>query len=134
MTPGRTRRLARSATSLPESVGFECNVVYQNDEARVAVSGDLGLQAAATVRRAVLAAAALPISRVTIDLERVESMDRYSARVLATLRSQVRERSTQFVLASVSPPARRALGAAGVWDVFEHESLWSKYPSPEVST
>ena len=95
------------------------------------VRGELGLQTVSTVRRAVLAAAALPISRVTVDLDRVESMDRYSVNVLLALRDQVRERSTRFVLASPSAPVRRALGAVEVWDLFEHESIWSEYPSSE---
>jgi aconitase B len=50
------------------------------------------------------------------------------------LRDQVRERSTRFVLASPSRPVCRALGAAGVWELFEHESIWSEHPTSELST
>jgi anti-anti-sigma factor len=123
-----------SQPSHSASSAFACDVVYQNDEVRVLVRGNLGLQTVSGLRRAVLAAAALPISRVTIDLGRVESADRYSVRVLVTLQEQVRERSTRFVLASASPPVQRALRAARTWDAFEHESVWSEYPSREFST
>ena len=101
------------------------------DEARVVVGGDLCLETVAELRRVVLAAAALPIAQITIDLAQVESLDRYSANVLVALRTQVRERSTRFVLVSESPPVRRTLEATGHWDRFEHQSFWSEYPQPK---
>jgi anti-anti-sigma factor len=115
------------------NVGFECDVVYGTDEARVSVRGGLDLETVATLRRTVLAAAALPIAQVTVDLAGVESMDRYSVNVLVALRDQVIERRTRFVLASESPSASRALESAGSWQLFEHRSIWSDYPPSEGS-
>ncbi len=79
----------------------------------------------------VLAAAVLPISGVTLDLAGVESLDRYAVNALVALRHQVRDRSAAFALSSVSHPVRRSLDLAGVLDLFDEESQWSSYPSPD---
>ncbi len=107
---------------------FECQVTYVDDRARVTAKGCLDVSTVPVLRRVVLAAAVLPISGVTLDLAGVESLDRYAVNALVALRRQVRDHSAAFSLASVSPPARRALDAAGIREPFDHESLWSSYP------
>jgi anti-anti-sigma factor len=130
MMPARRCRAREGGPSRTE-YDVECDVVYGIDEARVSVRGDLCLETVARLRRIVLAAAALPIAQITVDLAQVESLDLYSANALFALRTQVRERSTRFVLVSESPPVRRTLEATGFWDMFEHGSFWSEYPPPE---
>jgi anti-anti-sigma factor len=130
MMPARRCRVREGEASRAQ-YEVACEVVYGIDEARVSVRGDVCLETVAKLRRVVLAAAALPIAQITIDMGQVESLDLYSANVLYALRTQVRERSTRFVLVSESPPVRRTLEATGFWDLFEHQSFWSDYPQPE---
>jgi anti-anti-sigma factor len=115
----------------PFTKTFRCHVTYCDDWARVTAQGGLHLSTVPMLRRMVLAAAVLPISGVTLDLAGVDSVDRYAVNALVTLRRQVRDQSAAFSLASVSHPVRRALEAAGVGELFDHESVWSGYPSPD---
>jgi anti-anti-sigma factor len=113
---------------------FQCQVTYFDDWARITVTGCLDDTTIPVLRRMVLAAAVLPISGVTLDLAGVDSVDRYAVNALVTLRSQVRDQSAAFALASISQPVRRALAVAGVEDLFDQQSLWSGYPSPDRQT
>ena len=110
---------------------FRCNVTYFDDRARVTATERLDFSTVPAMRRMVLAAAALPISGVTLDLAGVESIDRIAVDALVAVQRQVREQNSALTLALVSEPVRRALDNAGVADLFDHESLWSGYPSPD---
>jgi anti-anti-sigma factor len=117
----------------PVTTSFQCHVTYFDDWARVSAKGRLDISTVPVLRRMVLAAAVLPISGVTLDLAGVDSLDRYAVTALVTLRRQVRDHGTTFSLAAMSPPVARALDVAGVGKLFEHESVWTAYPSPDLS-
>jgi anti-anti-sigma factor len=121
----------RAEPSVPKS--FQCHVTYFDDRARVTATGCLDLSTVPALRRMVLAAAVLPISGVTLDLAGVDSVDRYAVSALVTLRRQVRDHGATFSLAAMSPPVARGLDVAGLAELFEHESVWLSYPSPDVS-
>ena len=110
---------------------FDCHVTYFDDWARVTAKGCLDASTIPVLRRMVLAAAVLPISGVTLDLEGVRTLDRSGVDFLVTLRHQVRDQSAAFSLASISHQVRGALDGAGVRDLFDHESVWTSYPSPD---
>jgi anti-anti-sigma factor len=120
----------RPAPSTAKS--FHCNVTYFDDWARVTAKGRLDSSTVPVLRRMVLAAAVLPISGVTLDLAGVDEVDRYAINAIVTLRRQVRDHSTAFSLASLSHPVQRALAVAGMGETFEHESVWTSYPAPDV--
>jgi anti-anti-sigma factor len=122
----------RVATAVTKA--FQCHVTYCDDWARVSARGWLEVSTTPMLRRMALAAAVLPISGVTLDLAGVESVDRAAVDALVDLRWQVRDRGAAFALASISPAVRRALDAAGVAELFDQESVWSGYPSPNGHT
>ena len=110
---------------------FRCHVTYFEDGARVTAKGRLDFSTVPVMRRMVLAAAALPISGVTLDLAGVESIDRIAVDALVAVQRQVRDQNSAFRLAFAPEPVRLALDGAGVAALFDHESLWSGYPSSE---
>jgi anti-anti-sigma factor len=116
------------------SKSFELHVTYTEDRARITATGCLDISAIPELRRMVMAAAVLPISGVTVDLAGVDALDRDVVIALVTLRSKVRDQRTAFALGSISEPVRRALDLASVGDLFDQESLWSGYPSPDGQT
>jgi anti-anti-sigma factor len=111
---------------------FQCHVTYFDDWARVTATGCLDISTVPVLRRMAMAAAVLPISGVTLDLAGVDSVDRYAVNALVALRLQVRDHSAAFTLASISQPVRHALAVAGMDAIFDHESVWSSYPSLDV--
>ena len=130
----RDKVTPRSEERLPApsvSKSFECHATYFDDWARVTATGCLDASSVPMLRRIVLAAAVLPISGVTLDLAGVDSLDRSAVDALVAIQRQVREQSTAFALASISQPVRRALDVAGVGELFDQESVWSGYPSPD---
>jgi anti-anti-sigma factor len=113
------------------ATSFRCDVTYFDDWARVTAKGCVDVSTVPVMRRTVLAAAVLPISGVTLDLVGVTSLDRHAIDTLVALGRQVRDQGSAFALASISEPVRRALDVAGVGELFDQESVWSGYPSPD---
>ncbi len=101
----------------PLSLGIQ--IVQYDDEAVVAVEGELDIATAPVLQREVEPLWAAPMNVLTIDLEQVGFMDSSGLRALNELRTAAEERDVTFALFGVQPRVRRVLDITGMAPLFE---------------
>jgi anti-anti-sigma factor len=101
----------------PLSLGIR--IVQYDDEAVVAVDGELDIATASTLQREIEPLWARPVNVLTLDLEGVEFMDSSGLRALNELRTTATDRNVTFALFGVQPTVRRVLDVTGMASVFE---------------
>jgi anti-sigma B factor antagonist len=101
----------------PLSLGIQ--IVQYDDEAVVAVEGELDIATAPVLQREVEPLWAGPMNALTVDLEQVGFMDSSGLRALNELRTAAEERHVTFALFGVQPRVRRVLDITGMAPLFE---------------
>jgi anti-sigma B factor antagonist len=101
----------------PLSLGIQ--IVQYDDEAVVAVEGELDIATAPVLQREVEPLWAGPMNALTVDLEQVGFMDSSGLRALNELRTAAEERDVTFALFGVQPRVRRVLDITGMAPLFE---------------
>jgi anti-sigma B factor antagonist len=94
-------------------------IVRYDDEAVVAVDGELDLATAAVLQREVEPLWAGPTKVLTVDLERVDFMDSSGLRALNELRTRAEQHGVTFALFGMQPIVRRVLDITGMAAFFE---------------
>ena len=112
-----TRTVTGADVESPLSLGVR--VVEYDDEAVVAVDGELDIATAPDLQREVEPLWARPLSVLTVDLERVDFMDSSGLRALNELRTRAEEHDVTFALFGVQPTVRRVLDITGMASFFE---------------
>jgi anti-sigma B factor antagonist len=113
----RSRAAPGGDVASPFSLGIQ--VVRYDDEAVVAVEGELDIATAPVLQREVEPLWAAPMNVLTIDLEQVGFMDSSGLRALNELRTAAEERGISFALFGVQPRVRRVLDITGMASMFE---------------
>jgi anti-sigma B factor antagonist len=101
----------------PLSLGIQ--IVQHDDEAVVAVDGELDIATVPELEREVEPLWARPLNLLTVDLERVGFMDSSGLRTLNELRTRAEEQGVTFALFGVQPTVRRVLDITGMASFFE---------------
>src|SRR5690242_2641900 len=104
----------------PLSLGIQ--IVQYDDEAVVAVDGELDIATVPELQREIEPLWARPLSVLTVDLERVEFMDSSGLRALNELRTRAEQSDVTFALFGVQPTVRRVLDVTGMASFFELRS------------
>jgi anti-anti-sigma factor len=104
----------------PLTLGIQ--IVEYDDEAVVAVEGELDIATVPELQREIEPLWARPLNVLTVDLERVEFMDSSGLRTLNELRTRAEESDVTFALFGVQPTVRRVLDVTGMASVFELRS------------
>ena len=104
----------------PLSLGIQ--IVQYDDEAVVAVQGELDIATVPELQREIEPLWARPLNVLTVDLEQVEFMDSSGLRTLNELRTRAEERDVTFALFGVQPTVRRVLDITGMASFFELRS------------
>ncbi len=101
----------------PLSLGIQ--IVQYDDEAVVAVDGELDIATVSELQREIEPLWARPLNVLTIDLERVAFMDSSGLRTLNELRTRAEQSDVSFALFGVQPTVRRVLDITGMASFFE---------------
>lgn len=112
-----THTIPGADVSSPMSLGIQ--IVQYDDEAVVAVEGELDIATVPELQREIEPLWARPLNVLTVDLERVEFMDSSGLRTLNELRTRAEERDVTFALFGVQPTVRRVLDITGMTSFFE---------------
>jgi anti-sigma B factor antagonist len=104
----------------PLSLGIQ--IVDYDDEAVVAVEGELDIATVSELQREIEPLWARPLNVLTVDLERVDFMDSSGLRALNELRTRAEENDVTFALFGVQPTVRRVLDITGMASFFELRS------------
>jgi anti-anti-sigma factor len=115
-----TRTAPGADVASPLSLGIQ--IVQYDDEAVVAVEGELDIATVPELQREIEPLWARPLNVLTVDLERVEFMDSSGLRALNELRTRAEEQDVTFALFGVQPPVRRVLDITGMVSFFELRS------------
>lgn len=94
-------------------------VVQYDEEAVVAVDGELDIATVPELQREVESLWARSMDVLTVDLEQVAFMDSSGLRLLNELRVQAQDRDVTFALYGVQPPVLRVLEVTGMAPLFE---------------
>jgi anti-sigma B factor antagonist len=100
-------------------LGLGIQIVRHDDEAVVAVQGELDIATAPVLQREVEPLWAGRVNVLTVDLEGVDFMDSSGLRALNELRTLADERDVSFALFGVQPRVRRVLDLTGMAPLFE---------------
>ncbi len=115
------QRIAPGAdVASPLSLGIQ--IVQYDDEAVVAVEGELDIATVPELQREIEQLWARPLNCLTLDLERVDFMDSSGLRALNELRTRAAESNVTFALFGVQPTVRRVLDVTGMASFFELRS------------
>ena len=115
------QRIAPGAdVASPLSLGIQ--IVQYDDEAVVAVEGELDIATVPELQREIEPLWARPLNCLTLDLERVDFMDSSGLRALNELRTRAAESNVTFALFGVQPTVRRVLDVTGMVSFFELRS------------
>jgi anti-anti-sigma factor len=101
----------------PLSLGIQ--IAQYDDEAVVAVRGELDIATAPVLHREIDALWARTINVLTVDLEQLEFMDSSGLRALNDLRVIAEERDVTFALFGVRPAVRRVIDVTGMAELFD---------------
>ena len=101
----------------PLSLGIR--IVQFDDEAVVALDGELDIATAPELQREIEPLWARPVKVLTVDLQGVDFMDSSGLRALNELRTAAGERDVTFALFGVQPTVRRVLDVTGMASLFE---------------
>jgi anti-anti-sigma factor len=104
----------------PLSLGIQ--IVQYDDEAVVAVEGELDIATVPELQREIEPLWSRPLNVLTIDLERVDFMDSSGLRALNELRTKAEETDVTFALFGVQPTVRRVLDVTGMASFFQLRS------------
>src|SRR5438128_2155305 len=91
----------------PLSLGIR--IVQYDDEAVVAVDGELDIATVPELQREIEPLWTRPLNVLTLDLERVGFMDSSGLRALNELRTRAEQSDVTFALFGVQPTVRRVL-------------------------
>jgi anti-anti-sigma factor len=105
----------------PLSLGIR--IVQYDDEAVVAVDGELDIATVPELQREIEPLWARPLNVLTVDLERVDFMDSSGLRALNELRTRAEQSDVTFALFGVQPTVRRVLDVTGMASFFELRSV-----------
>jgi anti-anti-sigma factor len=112
-----TRTVPGADVAAPLSLGIR--IVQYDDEAVVAVDGELDIATVPELQREIEPLWARPLNVLTLDLERVGFMDSSGLRTLNELRTRAEEHGVTFALFGVQPTVRRVLDITGMASFFE---------------
>jgi anti-sigma B factor antagonist len=111
------RSVPGAEVASPLTLGIR--IVQYDDEAVIAVDGELDIATAPMLQREVEPLWSRPMNVLTVDLERVDFMDSSGLRALNELRTAAEERDVTFALFGVQPRVRRVLDVTGMGRLFE---------------
>jgi len=117
MAPESGSRKSDTAQA-PTAPPFRYDIVQIDDRAEVAVRGELDLDNSPGLLRDVLANMELPISAVTLDLERVTYVDSSGLGTLVAAKHRADQRGIAFTLVGVSPQTRRIFEITDLAEMF----------------
>jgi anti-sigma B factor antagonist len=115
-----TRTVPGADVASPLSLGIQ--IVQYDDEAVVAVDGELDIATVPELQREIEPLWARPLNVLTLDLERVGFMDSSGLRTLNELRTRAEEHDVTLALFGVQPTVRRVLDITGMAPFFELRS------------
>jgi len=111
------RPAAGADVTSPLSLGIQ--IVRYDNEAVVAVDGELDIATAAELQREVEPLWTGPMNALTVDLERVDFMDSSGLRTLNELRTRAEQHGVTFALFGMQAVVRRVLDITGMAPFFE---------------
>jgi anti-anti-sigma factor len=111
--------VAPSGDDVASPLSLGIRIVQYDDEAVVAVDGELDIATAPVLRSEIEPLWARPMNVLTLDLGRVDFMDSSGVRALNELRTAAQARDVTFALFGVQPRVRRVLDVTGMASLFE---------------
>jgi anti-sigma B factor antagonist len=110
----------------PTAPPFGYAVVHIDDRAEVAVRGELDLGNSPGLLRDLLADMEIPISAITLDLERVTYVDSSGLGALVAAKHRADQRGIAFTIVGVSAQTRR------IFDITDLAEMFGIADSPDV--